>query len=201
MTKLKIAVIIGSTRDARFGPIPAHWIYDVASKRDDMEVEIVDLKTFNLPFFNEATSNAWGPTKDPAAIAWQNKIGEFDGYIVVTAEYNRGLTGALKNAFDQAYVEWNNKPIAFLGYGGLGGARAVDNGRVVAIELMMVPIRHAVHIGGGEYVKVVHKRLPMAEIEEVILPSAKLMLDQLAWWGWTTKAAREGLVPQLAKAG
>jgi NAD(P)H-dependent FMN reductase len=166
MTKLKIAVIISSTRDTRFGPIPAQWIYEVAGKRDDMEVEIVDLKTFNLPFFNEAASNARVPSNDPAAIAWQNKIGEFDGYIVVTAEYNRALTGAMKNAFDQAYVEWNNKPIAFLGYGGLGGARAVDNGRVVAIELMMVPIRHAVHIGGGEYVKVVHKRLPIAEIED-----------------------------------
>lgn len=201
MSKLKIAVIISSTRDTRFGPIPAQWIYEVASKRDDMEVEIVDLKTFNLPFFNEVMSNARVPSKDPAAIAWQNKIGEFDGYIVVTAEYNRALTGAMKNAFDQAYVEWNNKPIAFLGYGAVGGSRAVDNGRTVAIELQMVPVRTAVHIAGGEYIRVVHQRQPISEIEAAILPSAQTMLDQLAWWGWTTKAARDGLVPQLAKAG
>ncbi|OBZ92096.1 FMN reductase [Pararhizobium polonicum] len=198
MTKLKIAVIISSTRDTRFGPIPARWIADLAGKRDDMEIEVVDLKSFELPFFNEASSNAWGPSKDPAAVAWQNKIGEFDGYIIVTAEYNRALTGAMKNAFDQAYVEWNNKPIAFLGYGGLGAARAVDNGRTVAIELQMVPIRNGVHIGGGEYVKVAHKRQPISDIEEAILPSAKAMLDQLAWWGWTTKAGREGRIPELA---
>jgi NAD(P)H-dependent FMN reductase len=201
MSRLKIAVIISSTRDTRFGPIPAQWIHDVASQRDDMQVEIVDLKSFNLPFFNEAMSNAWAPSKDPAAVAWQKKIGEFDGYIVVTAEYNRALTGAMKNAFDQAYVEWNNKPIAFVGYGAVGGSRAVDNGRMIATELQMVPVRSAVHIGGSEYVRVVHKREPISQIEQAILPSAKTMLDQLAWWGWTTKAARDGLIPQLAKAG
>lgn len=201
MSKLKIAVIISSTRDTRFGPIPAQWIADVAGQRGDMDVEIVDLKVFNLPFFNEAMSNAWGPSKDPAAVAWQNKIGEFDGYIVVTAEYNRALTGAMKNAFDQAYVEWNNKPIAFLGYGAVGGTRAVDNGRIVATELQMVPVRSSVHIAGGEYVKVVHTRQPISDIEEAIMPSAKVMLDQLAWWGWTTKAGREGQIPQLATPG
>lgn len=200
MTKLKIAVIISSTRDTRFGPIPAKWIADVAAQRDDMDIEIVDLKIFDLPFFNEAMSSAWGPSQDPAAVAWQNKIGEFDGYIVVAAEYNRALTGAMKNAFDQAYKEWNNKPIAFLGYGAVGGSRAVDNGRTVAIELQMVPVRSAVHIGGSEYVRVVHQRQPITEIEDAILPSANTMLDRLAWWGWTTKAARDGLVPQLAKA-
>jgi NAD(P)H-dependent FMN reductase len=198
--KLKIAVIISSTRDARFGPIPAQWIHDVAAKRDELDVEIVDLKTFKLPFFNESSSNARVPSLDPAAIAWQHKIAEFDGYIVVTAEYNRALTGAMKNAFDQAYVEWNNKPIAFLGYGAVGGSRAVDNGRTVSIELQMVPIRSAVHISGSEYVRVVHQRQPMRDIEAAILPSAEVMLDQLIWWGWTTKAGRDGQIPQLAKS-
>lgn len=197
MSKLKIAVIIGSTRDARFGPIPAQWILGVARQREELDVELVDLKEFELPFFNEKMSNAWGPSQDPRAVAWQNKIGEFDGYIVVTAEYNRSVTGALKNAFDQAYVEWGRKPIAFLGYGGLGAAHAVEHARTIAIELQMVPVRTAVHIGGGEYVQTVRKRRPIADIEAVLLPSAKDMLDQLVWWGNAAKAAR-GADPKAA---
>jgi NAD(P)H-dependent FMN reductase len=197
MSKLKIAVIIGSTRDTRFGPIPAQWILGIARQREELDVELVDLKEFDLPFFNERMSNAWGPSQDPRAVAWQNKIGEFDGYIVVTAEYNRSVTGALKNAFDQAYVEWGRKPIAFLGYGGLGAARAVEHARTIAIELQMVPVRTAVHIGGGEYAQVVRKRQPIADIEAVLLPSAKDMLDQLVWWGNAAKAAR-GTDPKTA---
>lgn len=191
MPKLKVAVIIGSTRDTRFGPVPAEWMMKVASAREELEVELVDLKEFDLPFFNEMMSNAHGPSQDPRAVAWQNKIGEFDAYIVVTAEYNRSVTGALKNAFDQAYVEWGRKPIGFLGYGAVGGARAVEHARTIAVELHMVPVRGAVHIGGGEYVRTVHKREPIETIEDAILPSANEMLDQLVWWGSATKQARE----------
>ena len=190
LDKLKIAIIIGSTRDTRFSPIPAQWMLDVARQRDELEVELVDLKEFDLPFFNEVMSNARAPSKDPRAVAWQKKVGEFDGYIVVTAEYNRSLTGAMKNAFDQAYVEWNNKPIGFFGYGAVGAARAIEHGRTIAIELHMVPVRSAVHIGGSEYVAAVHKRQPLSMIEAAILPSANDMLDQLIWWGNATKAAR-----------
>lgn len=190
MSKLKIAVVIGSTRDMRFGPVPAQWIAELAAKRDQLDVEIVDLKDFDLPFFNEVASNAWRPSQDPRAVAWQKKVGEFDGYIAVTAEYNRSITGALKNAFDQAYVEWGRKPIGFLGYGGVGAARAIEHARTIAIELQMVPVRAAVHIGGGDYIKVVHQRRPMAEIEASITPAATEMLDQIVWWGEATKAAR-----------
>lgn len=106
----------------------------------------------------------------------------------------------MKNAFDQAYVEWNTKPIAFFGYGGIGGAYAVDSGRTVAIELKMVPIQASLHIATGDYIKTVRQQRPISEIEANILPSALVMLDQLAQWGWITKAAREGLIPNLAKA-
>jgi NAD(P)H-dependent FMN reductase len=190
VSKLKIAVIIGSTRDTRFGVIPAQWIADVAGRHDDFDIELVDLKTFDLPFFNEKASNAWAPSADPRALAWQQKVGSFDGYIVVTAEYNRSITGALKNAFDQAYVEWKHKPIAFVGYGIVGAARAIEHARAIAIELQMVPVRSAVHIGGGEFVSVVRKREPFNTIEAAILPSANDMLQQLSWWGRATKTAR-----------
>lgn len=193
MSKLDIAVIIGSTRDARFCPTPAQWIFDLAQARGEFDVELVDLKDFDLPFFNEVSSNLWRPSENPRAIAWQKKIGAFDGYIVVTPEYNRSITGALKNAFDQAFKEWNRKPIGFVGYGVVGAARAVEHARTIAIELHMVNLRSAVHIGGSEFYKVVPAagNQPISTIEDAILPSANAMLDELAWWGEATKARRE----------
>src|SRR5579863_5948184 len=134
MAKLKIAVIIGATRDARFGDKPAAWIFELARQRDELEVELLDLKTFDLPFFNEAATNLWVPSKDPKALAWQKKIAEFDGYIFVTAEYNHSMPASLKNALDQAYKEWVRKPAAYVGYGGLGAGRAVEHLRMVNIE-------------------------------------------------------------------
>jgi len=192
MSKLRIAIIIGSTRDARFGPKPAQWIFDLAQTRPELDVELVDLKEFDLPLFNEKSSNLWAPSEDPKAIAWQNKIVEFDGYIVVTAEYNRSITGALKNAFDQAYNEWNRKPIGFVGYGTVGAARAIEHARTIATELQMVNLRTAVHIGGSEFYKVVPAagNEPISTIEEAILPSANALLDELVWWGEATKAKR-----------
>lgn len=191
MTQLKIAIIIGSTRDARFADIPAEWLLGVARQYPELDVELVDLKAFDLPFFNERMSNARAPSQDQRAVAWQQKVGEFDGYLVITAEYNRSITGALKNAFDQAYVEWGRKPIGYLGYGSVGAARAIEHARAIAIELQMVPVRSGVHIGGSEYVHTVHKRQPIAEIEAAILPSAKEMIEQLIWWGKAARAARE----------
>lgn len=190
---LKIAVIISSTRDTRFADKPAKWIFDLASQRDDLDVELVDLRDYDLPFFNEAASNLWMPSQDPKAVAWQKKIAEFDGYIFVVAEYNRSITGALKNALDQAYLEWNRKPAAYLGYGSVGGARAIEQLRLINVELQMAPMRTGVHIGGGELMKVhpMGANGPISEIEEAILPGANDMLDQLTWWGKALKTARE----------
>ena len=140
MSKLKIAVIIGSTRDFRFGPKPAQWIFELAHNREQLEVELVDLKEFGLPFFNEKATNLWMPSEDEKAIAWQKKIGQFDGYIVVTPEYNRSMPASLKNAFDQAYNEWNRKPIGFVGYGSVGAARSIEHARTTATELQMVNV-------------------------------------------------------------
>jgi NAD(P)H-dependent FMN reductase len=192
MSKLKIAVIIGSTRDSRFGPKPAQWIFELTQQREKLDVELLDLKTFDLPFFNEKATNLWMPSEDPKAIAWQQKIDQFDGFIVVTPEYNRSMPASLKNAFDQAYNEWNRKPIGFLGYGVVGAARAIEHARSSATELHMVNLRSAVHIGGSEFYKV-HPGMgnqPISAIEEAILPSANDMLDQLIWWGEATKAKR-----------
>ncbi|MCB1516785.1 MAG: NAD(P)H-dependent oxidoreductase [Hyphomicrobiaceae bacterium] len=191
---LKIGVIISSTRETRYADKPAQWIFDLASQRDDLAVELIDLRDFNLPFFNEMASNAWVPTQSPEALAWQKKIGEMDGFIFVVAEYNRSITGALKNALDQAYVEWNRKPAGYVGYGSMGAARAIEQLRLINIELQLVPTRSAVHIGASDFFKV-HPlggvNAPLSEIAQVIEPAAKDMLDQLTWLGNALKTARE----------
>ncbi|WP_420344018.1 NADPH-dependent FMN reductase [Paenirhodobacter sp.] len=191
--KLNIAIIIGSTRAARFADKPAAWFFDFAKKtHPEVNFELVDLRDFNLPLFDEAASNAWVPSKSPEAVAWQKKIGGFDGYIFITAEYNHSMTGSLKNALDQAYVEWGKKPMGAVGYGGVGAARAVEHLRLVAVELQMVPVRNAVHIGGGDFFAVspLGKNGDMAEIAAHLEGSAKALLGDVIWWGNATKAAR-----------
>ena len=190
----RVAIILGTTRDARFGDKPAEWIAARARARGDWEVEIVDLKDFDLPLFNEAASNAWMPSEDPRAIAWQKKVGEFDGFIFVTPEYNRSITGALKNALDQAYVEWNRKAFGIVSYGGAGGTRAAEHLRTIGIELQMASTRSAVHIGGSEFMAV-HPLggdpKPMEAIEGAIGKSAVAMLEELDWWVRATLQARD----------
>jgi NAD(P)H-dependent FMN reductase len=192
MSNPRIAVVIGSTRDTRFADKPAQWIFDLARQRRDWEVELVDIRDFDLPLFNEAASNMWAPSKDPRAVAWQKKLAGFDGFIFVTAEYNRSVPGSLKNALDQAYKEWVRKPAAVVGYGATGGTRAAEHLRTIAIELQMVPIRHGVHILGADFMKVhpMGADAPISEIEANIMPGANAMLDDLDWWTRATMAAR-----------
>ncbi len=135
MSNPKIALIIGSTRASRFADIPAQWMLAQAKARTDMDVELVDLRDFDLPLFDEVASNMWAPSADPRAVAWQKKLAEYDGYIFVVAEYNRSITGALKNALDQAYVEWAKKPFTAIAYGSVGGTRALEHLRLIGVEL------------------------------------------------------------------
>lgn len=191
--KPRIAVIVGTTRDSRFGLKPAEWIADKARARGDWEVELVDLKDFDLPLFNEVASNAWAPSQDPRVVAWQTKVGEFDGYIFVTPEYNRSITGALKNALDQAYVEWNRKAFGIVAYGTLGGARAAEHLRTIGIELQMASTRAGVHVAGSDFYAVHpmgQQNKAMTEIEGTIGASADAMLGELDWWTRATMTAR-----------
>jgi NAD(P)H-dependent FMN reductase len=190
MARFKIAVIISSTRAARFGDKPARWIHDIASQRDDMTVEIVDLRDYPMPFFAEVATNAWVPSQNEVAQRWQKKVAEFDGYIFVTAEYNRSIPAVLKNALDYAYPEWNQKPAAIVGYGSVGAARAAEQLRLIAIELQMAPTRTGVHIQGGDFMAVWKGGKEIAELP-YLQQTATDMLDQLAWWTKALKAARE----------
>jgi NAD(P)H-dependent FMN reductase len=200
VAKPKIAIIISSVRPTRFADKPAQWILGLAKERPDLDVEIVDLKDYDLPLFASPASDAWVPATDPEVLRWQSKVAEFDGYIFVVAEYNRSITGALKNAIDQAYKAWNRKAAGFVGYGSVGGARAIEHLRNIAVELQLVPVRSGVHIGGSEFVATAIQGKPFEEITAVLAPSAKDMLDQLTWWVNATKTAREAEEAEQAAA-
>ena len=194
MSNPKIAIITGSTRPTRFADIPTQWIAAEARARGDLDIEVLDLRDYPMPFFDEVASNAWAPTQNEVAQKWQKKLAEFDGYIFVVAEYNRSITAALKNALDQAYVEWARKPMGAVGYGSMGGTSAVQHLRTIGVELQMVPVRNSVLIGGGDFFKV-HPGFGgsgnLADIEGTIKPSAKALLDDVSWWARATRAARD----------
>ena len=137
ISKPKLAVVIGSIRPNRFADHPAQWIAEIARQRGDFDVEVIDLKDYPMPLFGEEASPAYAPSKSEVARRWQQKVAGFDAYVFTAAEYNHGPAPVLKNALDYAYNEWSNKPVAFVGYGGVGGARAVEQLRLNAIELQM----------------------------------------------------------------
>jgi NAD(P)H-dependent FMN reductase len=137
----KIGIILGSTRPGRKGETVAKWVLDVAAKRTDAEFELVDLLDYNLPHLDEAAPPAMGQYSKPHTIEWASKIASFDGYIMVTPEYNHSTSGALKNAIDFLYAEWNNKAIGFVSYGAAGGTRAVEHLRLIAGELQLADVR------------------------------------------------------------
>lgn len=189
MSKPHIAVILGSIRSNRLGIKPAQWILDHAKTRTDMTVELVDLKDYPLPLFDEVASNAYAPTQNPVGQKWQKKLAEFDGYIFVTAEYNRSVPGALKNAIDFAYPEWNRKAAAFVGYGSVGGARAVEHLRGISAELQMATVRQAVHIQGNDFFEIWQKGKNVSDFP-YLDAGAKDLLDNLVWWASALKTAR-----------
>ena len=188
-TRPKIGVIIGSTRDTRFADKPAAWLDTFTRERTDMEFETLDLRDFPLPFFNEVASNAFAPSQNEVAQRWQRKLTEFDGFIFIVAEYNHAPTAVLKNALDYAYPEWNRKPAAFIGYGSVGAARAVEQLRMIAVELQMVPTRTAVHIQGGDFMAVWQQGKPLEELT-YLTPGVQALLDEVGWWATVLKAAR-----------
>lgn len=197
--KPKVGIIISTTREGRFGDKPARWISKAASKRTDLDVEIVDLRDYPLPLFNEATGPAQAPPKNEVALRWGEKMAELDGYIFVTAEYNHSIPGVLKNALDHAYPEFNRKPAAFVGYGGVGGARAVEQLRLVCVELQMAPTRTAVHIGMEPLLGVLQEGKDLTDFG-FLNQSAEATLDELIWWTRTLKSGRTEAIGPLGDA-
>jgi NAD(P)H-dependent FMN reductase len=174
----KIAIILGSTRPGRNGEAVAKWVRDIAVKRDDATFELVDLADFPLPHFDEPGSPAWGNYQNEHTKAWSAKIAQFDGYVFVTPEYNHSTSGVLKNALDYLYNEWNNKAAAFVSYGSVGGARAVEHLRLVASELQLATVRAQVAIS----LMTEFENFSVFKPNDYLLPQVDTMLDQLVAW-------------------
>ena len=183
---LRVAVILGSTRPGRNGEAVTKWVYDIAKKRTDAEFEYVDIKGYNLPLLDEPISPSLGQYSKEHTKAWAAKIDSFDAFVFVTAEYNHGIPGALKNAMDFLYREWNNKVAGFIGYGGAGGVRSVEQLRLVLAELQVATVRAQVQLSLFTDFEnfSVFKPAPYQE------KSVSTMLDQVISWGNALKTLR-----------
>jgi NAD(P)H-dependent FMN reductase len=137
----RIGIIIGSTRPGRNGEKVARWVLEHAEQRTDAEFELVDLRDYPLPHFDEEGSPMRGTVDAAYVEPWRDKVASLDGFVFVSPEYNHSMTSVLKNALDYLYPEWNNKAAAFVTYGGAGGARAAEHLRMVASELQMATVR------------------------------------------------------------
>ena len=140
----QIGIILGSTRPNRNGEQVAKWVLDIASRRNDANYELVDLRDYPLPHLDEPLPPSLGQYQNDHTKEWADKIASFDGFVIVTPEYNHSTSGVLKNAIDYLYAEWNNKAVGFVSYGAAGGARAAEHLRLVAGELQMADVRQQV---------------------------------------------------------
>ncbi len=183
---LRIAIILGSTRPGRKGASVAQWVHAQAVLRKDADYELVDLADFNLPLLDEPVPPSRHQYSKPYTKAWAEKIAGFDGFVFVTPEYNHGTSGALKNAIDFLYAEWNNKAAGFVSYGSTGGTRAVEQLRQVMAELQIADVRSQVALSLYTDFENLTTFKPAALHEK----SLKAMLDQLLAWSGALKPLR-----------
>ncbi|MBP6859714.1 MAG: NAD(P)H-dependent oxidoreductase [Candidatus Magasanikbacteria bacterium] len=190
---LSIKVIAGSTREGRFSDKATLWIAEELKKQPGLQVEVLDLRDYDMPFFNEAATPSYKPAPytNEAVARFTAKIAEGDAFIMVSPEYNHGTSAVLKNAIDWVSQEWNNKPVGFVSYGSVGGARAVEQLRLTAIELQMAPIREAVHIPGEEFFPVLFGKVQASDMLAKMTEKSDRMIPQLIWWAQALKAARQ----------
>jgi NAD(P)H-dependent FMN reductase len=184
---LKIAIVVGSTRPGRKADAVAKWVYEFAKTRKGAEYEVVDIADFHLPLLDEAMPPMMVKYQNAHTLAWSAKIAEFDGYVFVTPEYNHGPTGALKNAIDFLYREWNNKAAGFVSYGGAGGARAAEQLRLVMGELKVADVRAQVLLSLHNDFENYTTFKPGPQHER----SVHAMLDEVEAWSGALKPLRE----------
>ena len=183
---IRVGIVIGSTRPERKAEAVARWVHDIAAKRTDAQFELVDIKDFNLPLLDEAMPPMMGQYSHPHTKSWAAKIGSFDAYVFVTPEYNHGTSGALKNALDYLFAEWNNKAAGFVSYGSAGGARAVEHLRLVMGELKVADVRAQVLLSLFTDFENFSSFKPDARHDK----SVNSMLDEVIAWGGALKSLR-----------
>lgn len=184
---IKIGIILGSTRPNRNGEQVAKWVYETAALRSDADFELVDLRDYPLPHLDEPLPPSMGQYQNDHTKEWSDKIASFDGFVIVTPEYNHSTSGVLKNAIDYLYAEWNNKAVGFVSYGAVGGARAAEQLRLISGELQMADVRQQVALS----------LLTDFENYSVFKPSAyhvaalNTLLDQVVAWSSALAPLRE----------
>jgi NAD(P)H-dependent FMN reductase len=183
---LKVAIILGSTRPGRLGEPVAKWVYEIAKQRTDATFELVDLKDFSLPHLDEPIPASAGRYAQEHTKQWAAKIASFDAFVFVTPEYNHSVSGALKNAIDFLYKEWNNKVAGFVSYGAAGGVRAVEHLRLVMSELQVATVR------GQASFSVMTDFVNFHDFKPDPAKSAYVttMLDQVVAWGGALRTLR-----------
>jgi NAD(P)H-dependent FMN reductase len=185
----RIGVILGSTRAGRFADRPAEWLMNIAKSRPDANFEIVDLRDYPMPFFDEPRSPMIVPPKNEVALRWGKKLSELDAFIFITPEYNHSIPAVLKNALDYAYNEFIRKPASFVSYGNAGGARGVEQLRLILAEVQVASLKHTVHLGYTEFVGLLLQGKTFADFPHLEQAALK-MLDDLSWWTAALRAGR-----------
>lgn len=174
----RIGIILGSTRPNRNGEQVARWVFHVAGRRDDADYELVDLRDYPLPHLDEPLPPSLGQYANDHTKEWALKIASFDGFVMVTPEYNHSTSGVLKNASDYLYAEWNNKAVGFVSYGSVGGARAAEHLRLVAGELQMADVRQQVALS----LITEFENFSVFRPGEYNISALNLLLDQVVAW-------------------
>jgi NAD(P)H-dependent FMN reductase len=189
MADLKIAIILGSTRPGRNGAAVAEWVLGRTGSREGADYELIDLKDFPLPHLDEALPPSMGQYAGAHTRRWAETIAKYDGFVFVTPEYNHSTSGVLKNAIDYLYGEWNNKAAAFVSYGSLSGARAVEHLRAIASELQIAHVRQQLSFSLSTDFENWSTFKPGPQYE----PAADTMFDQLEAWTAAMKSVRAGV--------
>jgi NAD(P)H-dependent FMN reductase len=192
---LKIGIIVGSTRPGRVSPQVAKWTYEQAKQRKDAEFEIVDIQDYNLPVLDEPLPSMIPYAKEHTK-KWSAKIASLDGFIFVTPEYNHSISGALKNAIDFLYKEWNNKVAGFVSYGSTGGVRAVEHLRGILAEVQIADVRG--HVSLSLFTD--FENYSVFKPGPAHAPQLNTLLDQIVTWGEALKTVRQQAVAKATAA-
>ena len=190
----RIGIILGSTRPNRNGEQVARWVFDLASQRADADFELVDLRDYPLPHLDEPMPPSFGQYANDHTKEWARKIVSFDGFVIVTPEYNHGTSGVLKNAIDYLYAEWNNKAVGFVSYGAVGGARAAEHLRLVAAELQMADVRQQVALS----LITEFENFSVFKPGDYNVDALSTLLDQVIAWSTALAPLRETAAPAAA---
>lgn len=187
MNVIRVAVVTGSTRPGRRNLAVAEWVCRIAQERKDAEFELVDIADYDLPLLDEPMPPMLGQYMHERTKIWSERIKSFDAYVFVTPEYNHSTSGALKNAIDYLYREWQNKAAGFVSYGGHGnGVRAVEHLRLVMAELMVATVRAQVALSLFADFEGFRTFKPALQRESEV----HTMLDQVVAWGRALKSLR-----------